>query len=100
MSNRVSGAILTHPIFLDVAGARTSLAFAALLRERCDMIKEQRIELMSAAVIKLEEAAQLLAEAEEKVLADRVEELADLVDVVATPCDEVEATVVNGQPGD
>jgi hypothetical protein len=47
------------------------------------MRKEDRIELMNSVVTKLEEAAQLLAKAEEAVFADQVEELADLIDVVA-----------------
>ena len=47
------------------------------------MRKEERIELMNAVVTKLEEAAQLLVKAEEAVFADQVEELADLIDVVA-----------------
>ena len=55
------------------------------------MTIEQRIELMTAVVTKLEEAARLLAMAEEAVLADQVEELADLIDVVATPGEDAEA---------
>ena len=56
------------------------------------MTIEQRIELITAVVTKLEEAARLLATAEEAVLADQVEELADLIDVVATPgADETES---------
>lgn len=55
------------------------------------MTIEQRIELMTAVVTKLEEAARLLASAEEAVLADQVEELADLIDVVATPGEDSEA---------
>jgi hypothetical protein len=38
---------------------------------------------MNAVVTKLGEAAQLLAKAEEAVFADQVEELADLIDVIA-----------------
>lgn len=49
------------------------------------MTKQERIELLAAAVTKLEEAALLLITAEEELLADRVEELADLVDVIAIP---------------
>ena len=55
------------------------------------MSREERIELMAAVVAKLEEAAQLLTVAEEAVLADQVEELADLVDVVARPGEDAGA---------
>jgi hypothetical protein len=48
------------------------------------MSREERMELMTAVVAKLEEVAQLLIKAEEAVFADRVEELADLIYVVAT----------------
>jgi hypothetical protein len=58
------------------------------------MSREGRIELMTAAVAKLEEAAQLLIKAKEAVLADQVEELADLIDVVATPGEEAETAAV------
>ena len=47
------------------------------------MSKEERTDLMNAVVAKLEEAAQLLVKAEEAVFANQVEELADLIDVVA-----------------
>jgi len=47
------------------------------------MSNEERIELMNAVVTKLQEAAQLLVKAEESVFADQVEELAELMDVVA-----------------
>jgi hypothetical protein len=68
---------------------RTEVTIAALLRERCDMKTEQRNELLAAAVARLEEAAQLLKTAEEEVLADQANELADLVDVIATPMAEI-----------
>jgi len=56
------------------------------------MTKEQRIELMSAAVGKLEEVARLLNTAGEDLLANQMEELADIVDVVATPGEDAGAT--------
>jgi hypothetical protein len=57
------------------------------------MRREERTELMTIAVAKLEEAAQLLIKAEEAVFADQVEELADLIDVVATPGEDAKAAV-------
>ncbi|MGH9551881.1 MAG: hypothetical protein ACRD3W_21020 [Terriglobales bacterium] len=55
------------------------------------MCREERIELMAAVVAKLEEAAQLLTIADEAVLASQVDELANLVVVVATPGEDTEA---------
>jgi hypothetical protein len=49
------------------------------------MTKEERIELVNAAVSKLEEVSKLLTTAGEELLADQVDELADLVDIVAIP---------------
>jgi hypothetical protein len=49
------------------------------------MHRDDRKELMSAVVAKLEEVAQMLTTAEEAVLADQAEHLADLVDVIASP---------------
>lgn len=49
------------------------------------MTKEERIELVNAAVSKLEEVSKLLTTAGEELLADQVDELADLVDVVGRP---------------
>ena len=49
------------------------------------MCREERIELIAAVVAKREEAAQLLTTADEAVLASQVDELANLVEVVATP---------------
>ena len=46
------------------------------------MTKAERYDLMSAAVAALEEAARLLKRAEEQLLADQAEELADVVDVL------------------
>jgi hypothetical protein len=43
------------------------------------MTKEQRNELLNLAVNRLQEAAKLLAQAEEELLSDQVSELADLV---------------------
>jgi hypothetical protein len=45
------------------------------------MTKEERIELVNAAVSKLEEVSKLLTTAGEELLADQVDELADLVDL-------------------
>jgi hypothetical protein len=55
------------------------------------MSREERIELMAAVVAKLDEAAELLTMADEAVLASQVDELADLVEVVATPGEDTEA---------
>ena len=55
------------------------------------MCREERIELMTAVVAKLEEAAQLLTTTDEAVLASQVDELANLVEVVATPGEDTEA---------
>ena len=49
------------------------------------MSREERIELMTSVVTKLDEAAKLLTQAEEVVFADQVDELADLIAVVAIP---------------
>ena len=49
------------------------------------MSREERIELMTSVVTKLDEAAMLLTKAEEVVFADQVDELADLIAVVAVP---------------
>jgi len=51
------------------------------------MSREERIELMTSVVTKLDEAAKLLTQAEEVVFADQVDELADLIAVVAIPED-------------
>jgi hypothetical protein len=47
------------------------------------MTKEERNALLNLAVNRLQEAAKLLAQAEEELLSDQISELADLVDVVA-----------------
>ena len=47
------------------------------------MKKEDRNTLVHIAVDRLQEAAKLLADAEEELLSDQVSELADLIDVVA-----------------
>jgi hypothetical protein len=44
--------------------------------------KEERMELLSAAIKKLEEAAKLLSIAEEKAFSEKVNELADVIDAV------------------
>jgi hypothetical protein len=49
------------------------------------MSREERIELMTSVVTKLDEAAMLLTQAEEAIFADQVDELADLIAVVAIP---------------
>ena len=51
--------------------------------------EEKHAELLSAAITKLEEAAELLTTAEEAVFADQANELADMVDVIATPISEI-----------
>jgi hypothetical protein len=51
------------------------------------MTKAQRNEVLRAAVVKLEEAAQLLQEAGEQLLAAQANDLADFVDVL-TPAPE------------
>jgi hypothetical protein len=55
------------------------------------MSREERIELMTSVVTKLDEAAMLLTQAEEVVFADQVDELADLIAVVAIPGEDTEA---------
>ena len=55
------------------------------------MSREERVELMTSVVTKLDEAAMLLTQAEEVVLADQVDELADLIAVVAIPGEDTEA---------
>ena len=55
------------------------------------MSREERIELMTSVVTKLDEAAILLTQAEEVVFADQVDELADLIAVVAIPGEDTEA---------
>jgi hypothetical protein len=47
------------------------------------MTRKERNELLNLAVNRLEEAAKLLAQAEEELLSDQAKELAELVDVVA-----------------
>ena len=54
------------------------------------MSREERIELMTSVVTKLDEAAMLLTQAEEVVFADQVDELADLIAVVAIPGEDTE----------
>ena len=54
------------------------------------MTKKERIELVTAAVSKLEEVSKLLTTAGEELLADQVGEFADLVDVVAVPGEDDE----------
>jgi len=44
------------------------------------MSREERIELMTSVVTKLDEAAMLLTQAEEVIFADRVDELPDLIE--------------------
>jgi hypothetical protein len=46
------------------------------------MTRAQRNELLSAAVRKLEAASKLLSQADEGLLSDQVNEMADLVDVL------------------
>ena len=55
------------------------------------MSREERIELMTSVVTKLDEAAMLLTQTEEVVFADQVDELADLIAVVAIPGEDTEA---------
>ena len=55
------------------------------------MSREERIELMTSVVTNLDEAAILLTQAEEVVFADQVDELADLIAVVAIPGEDTEA---------
>jgi hypothetical protein len=55
------------------------------------MSREERIELMTSVVTKLDEAAMLLTQAEEAIFADQVDELADLIAVVAIPGEDTEA---------
>ena len=55
------------------------------------MSREERIELMTSVVTKLDEAAMLLTQAQEVVFADQVDELADLITVVAIPGEDTEA---------
>ena len=55
------------------------------------MSRKERIELMTSVVTKLDEAAILLTQAEEVVFADQVDELADLIAVVAVPGEDTEA---------
>ena len=58
------------------------------------MSREERIELMTSVVAKLDEAAMLLTQAEEVIFADQVDELADLIAVVAIPGADTEAGAV------
>jgi hypothetical protein len=55
------------------------------------MSREERIELMTSVVTKLDEATKLLTQANEVVFADQVDELADLIAVVAIPGEDTEA---------
>ena len=55
------------------------------------MSREERIELMTSVVTKLDEAAMLLTQAEEAVFADQVDDLADRIAVVAIPGEDTEA---------
>ena len=55
------------------------------------MSREEHIELMTSVVTKLDEAAILLTQAHEVVFADQVDELADLIAVVAIPGEDTEA---------
>ena len=59
------------------------------------MTKEERIELVTAAVSKLEEVSRLLTAVREELLADQVGEFADLVDVVAGPGEDAETAAEN-----
>jgi Asp-tRNA(Asn)/Glu-tRNA(Gln) amidotransferase C subunit len=52
------------------------------------MTRAERNELLSAAVGKLEEASKLLMTAEEELLADQANELADFVDVLTAVHEE------------
>ena len=47
------------------------------------MSREERIELMTSVVTKLDEAAMLLTQAEEAVFADQVDDLADRIATTA-----------------
>ena len=62
------------------------------------MTREERTQLMTAAVTKLEEAAQLLTTAKEELLADQVNELADIVEVVGTPMGETALRLAPSTP--
>jgi hypothetical protein len=52
------------------------------------MTRAERNELLNVAVAKLEDAAKLLKCAEEELLADQANELADLVDVLTAVTEE------------